>query len=151
MRPPTALALAALALFTPFTLHAQQPDYARVGTPIPTDPADPAITAALQNISADHIRATIEHLVSFGTRNTLSSTEPNLPQAPAPPPPATGFTPSSPPSPKPATTASTSTTTPSPTPRPPAKHPSNPASAAPPPSTTSTPSSAAPIPPRPSA
>ena len=81
MRPPTALALAALALalFTPFTLHAQQPDYARVGTPLPTDPADPAITAALQNISADHIRATIEHLVSFGTRNTLSSTEPNLP------------------------------------------------------------------------
>ena len=78
----TARLVRSLSLLTALTvpsLHAQQPDYERVGAPLPTDPADPAIVAALNNISADHIRATIEKLVSFGTRNTLSSVEPNLP------------------------------------------------------------------------
>jgi len=36
-------------------------------------PADPQITAALQQVSADHVRATIEKLVSFQTRLTLSA------------------------------------------------------------------------------
>jgi hypothetical protein len=35
--------------------------------------ADPQIAAALQQISAEHIRANIEKLVSFGTRSTLSA------------------------------------------------------------------------------
>jgi hypothetical protein len=35
--------------------------------------ADPQIAAALQQISADRIRANIEKLVSFGTRSTLSA------------------------------------------------------------------------------
>jgi hypothetical protein len=36
-------------------------------------PADPQIEAALKNVSADHIRANIEKLVSFRTRLTLSA------------------------------------------------------------------------------
>jgi len=36
-------------------------------------PADPRIAAALQEISAQRIRANIEKLVSFGTRSTLSA------------------------------------------------------------------------------
>ena len=36
-------------------------------------PADPQIAAALRQISAEHIQATIEKLVSFGTRVTLSA------------------------------------------------------------------------------
>src|SRR5579883_814594 len=39
-----------------------------------TDPApDPAIAAALKQVSAERIRASIEKLVSFGTRSTLSA------------------------------------------------------------------------------
>lgn len=36
-------------------------------------PADPQIAAALQQVSAERIRANIEKLVSFGTRSTLSA------------------------------------------------------------------------------
>jgi len=39
-------------------------------------PADPKIAAALKEVSADRIRATIEKLVSFGTRLTLSAQDP---------------------------------------------------------------------------
>jgi hypothetical protein len=39
-------------------------------------PADPRIVAALQQVSADRIRANIEKLVSFGTRSTLSAQDP---------------------------------------------------------------------------
>src|SRR6202050_2986275 len=39
-------------------------------------PADPKITAALKEVSAEHIRATIAKLVSFGTRATLSAQDP---------------------------------------------------------------------------
>jgi len=38
--------------------------------------ADPKIAGALQQISAEHIRANIEKLVSFGTRLTLSAQDP---------------------------------------------------------------------------
>ena len=37
---------------------------------------DPKITAALQQISAQHIQASIEKLVSFGTRSTISAQDP---------------------------------------------------------------------------
>ncbi len=37
---------------------------------------DPKIAAALQQISAEHVRANIEKLVSFGTRLTLSAQDP---------------------------------------------------------------------------
>ena len=39
-------------------------------------PADPRIAAALQQVSAQHIQANIEKLVSFGTRLTLSAQDP---------------------------------------------------------------------------
>jgi hypothetical protein len=39
-------------------------------------PADPKIAAALKEVSAERIRATIEKLVSFGTRLTLSAQDP---------------------------------------------------------------------------
>jgi len=38
--------------------------------------ADPKIAAALQQVSAEHVRANIEKLVSFGTRLTLSAQDP---------------------------------------------------------------------------
>ncbi|WP_213805638.1 M28 family metallopeptidase [Granulicella sp. dw_53] len=47
-------------------------------TPIAAAPADPAIAAALQQVSAARIRATIEKLVSFNNRSTLSSMETDL-------------------------------------------------------------------------
>lgn len=42
----------------------------------PAMSADPQIAAALQQISAQHIQANIEKLVSFGTRSTLSPQDP---------------------------------------------------------------------------
>ncbi len=42
----------------------------------PTPAADPEINSALREVSAQHIRATIEKLVSFHTRLTLSAADP---------------------------------------------------------------------------
>jgi hypothetical protein len=39
-------------------------------------PADPKISAALKEVSAEHVQATITKLVSFGTRSTLSAQDP---------------------------------------------------------------------------
>ncbi len=39
-------------------------------------PADPKISAALKEISAQHVQASIAKLVSFGTRSTLSAQDP---------------------------------------------------------------------------
>ena len=61
-------------LLSPALLQAQQ-----TGAPITPAPADPAIAQALQQVSADRIRATIEKLVSFNNRSTLSSMETDLP------------------------------------------------------------------------
>jgi hypothetical protein len=52
---------------------------AQTGKPIEPAPADPAIAAALQQVSADNIHATIEKLVSFKNRSTLSSMDTDLP------------------------------------------------------------------------
>jgi hypothetical protein len=46
---------------------------------VPVAPADPAIANALTQISADQIHADIAKLVSFGTRDTLSSMNTALP------------------------------------------------------------------------
>lgn len=46
---------------------------------LPSPAADPNLAAALRTISPDAIHADIAHLVSFGTRNTLSSMDPGLP------------------------------------------------------------------------
>lgn len=48
------------------------------GQPVPTAPADPAIVAALRDVSAASVKTTIEKLVSFNNRNTLSSMDTNL-------------------------------------------------------------------------
>ena len=62
------------------TLPAQaQPDYQLHATPISAAPAAPAIAGALGQISDTHIRQTIETLVSYGNRNTLSSMDADLP------------------------------------------------------------------------
>lgn len=49
------------------------------GRPISVAPADPAIVAALKQVSADQIHATIAKLVSFKNRSTLSSMDTDLP------------------------------------------------------------------------
>jgi hypothetical protein len=72
------IGLLALAMIAPLSIVAQ-PDYQLHATPVAVAPADPAIAAALDQISEAHIRQTIEKLVGFGTRNSLSSMETNLP------------------------------------------------------------------------
>jgi hypothetical protein len=54
-------------------------DYQMHATKVAAAPADPAIARALAQISDAHIRQTIEKLVGFGTRNTLSSMATDLP------------------------------------------------------------------------
>ncbi|GGA72890.1 aminopeptidase [Edaphobacter acidisoli] len=49
------------------------------GTSVQTAPADPAIAAALRDVSAAQVQATIEKLVSFKNRSTLSSMDTDLP------------------------------------------------------------------------
>jgi hypothetical protein len=54
-------------------------DLDAVGRPVHSAPVDPAIVKALDEISAEQIQHTIEKLVSFHTRNTLSSMDKDLP------------------------------------------------------------------------
>jgi Peptidase family M28 len=56
-----------------------QPDYAFHATSVGPAPVDPAIARAIASIKPSQIHQTIEKLVSFGTRNTLSSMETDLP------------------------------------------------------------------------
>ncbi|HUX43936.1 MAG TPA: M28 family metallopeptidase [Terracidiphilus sp.] len=56
-----------------------QPDYLRHATPVTAAPADPAIARALKSIQPAHIEQTIQTLVGFGTRSTLSTMETDLP------------------------------------------------------------------------
>src|SRR5947199_8766417 len=61
-----------LALATiPLCLDAQKREF-----PQPKLPADPKIAAALKEISPQQIHGTIEKVVSFGTRLTLSAQDP---------------------------------------------------------------------------
>jgi hypothetical protein len=60
-------------------VFAQQPDFLRGGGPVVAMPPDPAIAHALTTIKAGRIQETIDTLVRFGTRNTLSSVETDLP------------------------------------------------------------------------
>jgi hypothetical protein len=53
--------------------------FCRAQQPIANAQADPAIAAALKDISPDQVRADITKLVSFRTRNTLSSMDTDLP------------------------------------------------------------------------
>ena len=71
--PPRAtsrilLAVAAIAWLTMTIAVAQDA--------LPVSPSDPQIATALQRISSARIQATIERLVSFQTRSTLSAADP---------------------------------------------------------------------------
>ena len=61
------------------TICRAQPDFLRYGKPVAPAAADPAITKALAIIDPSRIDQTIETLVRFNTRNSLSSMEPDLP------------------------------------------------------------------------
>src|SRR6201996_8177688 len=70
------------ALFTT-SAHASSDNTTRdldaIGAPVRPAPVDPTIAHVLQQISSQQIQHTIETLVSFHTRNTLSSMEKDLP------------------------------------------------------------------------
>ena len=73
-----SLATLALGLALGPVLHAQKLDFESVGAPLTPAPSDPAIAAALKEVSADRIQATITKLVSFNNRSTISSNETDL-------------------------------------------------------------------------
>ena len=55
-----------------------QPDFERYGKPVAPAPADPAIVKALAAMDSSSIEQTIQTLVGFGTRNTLTSMDTGL-------------------------------------------------------------------------
>ncbi len=57
----------------------EPPDFARGAQHVFAPPPDPAIAKALRSIQPARIEQTINTLVRFGARNTLSSMEPDLP------------------------------------------------------------------------
>ena len=59
-------------------LCAQTLDYERAGAPVKAAAADPAIAAAIRKISPEAIHTTIERLVAFRNRSTISSEETDL-------------------------------------------------------------------------
>ena len=79
---PALTLLATTAVLSCTLLHAQQAQQPQqpltTGRPITAAPADPAIAAALAQVSPDHIKATITKLVSFNNRSTLSSMDTDL-------------------------------------------------------------------------
>jgi hypothetical protein len=77
MRIPYLIPLCGLALAC--GAAAAQPDYARHATPFGPAAADPAIARALAAIKPQQIHETIQTLVGFGTRSTLSSMETDMP------------------------------------------------------------------------
>jgi hypothetical protein len=56
-----------------------QPDYQREATPVRHAQADPAIVQALSSIKPGQVKQTIATLIGFGTRNTMTSMETDLP------------------------------------------------------------------------
>ena len=77
MRIPRAFLLCGLALA--WTVASAQTDYQRNAVAVPHAHADPAIVQALSSIKPSQIKQTIETLVGFGTRNTLTSMQADLP------------------------------------------------------------------------
>src|SRR5690348_17821352 len=67
-RTPTSAAV-------PATHRAAVLEMSQMPKPL-TGPVDPQIAAALKNVSAAHVRATIEKLVSFGSRLTIGPPDP---------------------------------------------------------------------------
>jgi Peptidase family M28 len=77
LRSSRLVRIFAVSVLTVGPLHAQQP--LPTGAPITPAPADPAIAAALQQVSPTSIQAVIAKLVSFNNRSTLSSMDTDLP------------------------------------------------------------------------
>jgi Peptidase family M28 len=77
LRSSLPVRIFAVSVLTAGLLHAQQP--LPTGGPITPAPADPAIAAALQQVSPASIQAVIAKLVSFNNRSTLSSMDTDLP------------------------------------------------------------------------
>ncbi|HEY3703520.1 MAG TPA: M28 family metallopeptidase [Terracidiphilus sp.] len=77
MRLPLLFLLCGMAAGAPSCLA--QTDYARPGRPLAPAPADPAIARAIARIDPARIHQIIEKLVTFQTRNSLSSMETDLP------------------------------------------------------------------------
>ena len=63
----------------PATPAGPRHDYQVAGSPVSASPVDKQIAAALQEVSAEKIKANIETLVGFKNRSTVSSTESDLP------------------------------------------------------------------------
>src|SRR5215472_7819583 len=61
------------------SLCTAQPDFQRYGHPASPAPSDPSIVKALAAIDPSRIEKTIQTLVGFGTRNTLTSMDTALP------------------------------------------------------------------------
>lgn len=76
MRFARLLLLCGLAAAAPMCA---QPDYVRDGRPVTPASADPNIARAIAHIDPARIHGIIEKLVSFQTRNSLSSMETDLP------------------------------------------------------------------------
>ena len=80
MRSVRAAALTLLLSPSLFPIaRAQKVDFELAGVPVQPAKADPAIAAVLGKVSPEAIHRTIETLVAFKTRNTLSSMETDLP------------------------------------------------------------------------
>lgn len=77
MKIASLLLSCTLAASTPFC--AAQVDYMLHATPVRPAPADPEIARVIANISPARIHETIQTLVGFKTRNTLSSMDKDLP------------------------------------------------------------------------
>ena len=77
--PGVAVIAGALLACAP-SLHAAVRDLDAVGAPVPLMPGDPSIVKALDEISAQQIQHTIDTLVSFHNRDTLSSMDKDLPK-----------------------------------------------------------------------
>jgi hypothetical protein len=77
MKIPQLVPLCGLALVC--SAATAQLDYALHATPVGSAPVDPAIARALAAIKPQQIQETIQTLVGFGTRSTLSSMETDLP------------------------------------------------------------------------
>ena len=75
----SAAVLAIASILAPTLLTAQQPDYTLNAAPVPAPVADPVIARAIAAIDAARIHQTIETLVGFGTRNTLTAGDTTLP------------------------------------------------------------------------
>lgn len=67
------IVISVLGLAASTTMQAQEIPHSTVSEPMA---ADKSVSAALRQVSVEHIRANIEKLVSFGTRSTISAQDP---------------------------------------------------------------------------